>query len=241
MDWHGRYLQQAAWTQDLRSYIFEKAGLARANRILEVGCGSGAILSQLPESPAARCGLDLDFAALRECRIHAPGVTLIHADGHHIPYCDKSFDIAYCHYLLLWVKNPLQVVKEMARVSRYVVAFAEPDYSQRVDEPYDLKQLGEFQNESLRRQGANPSLGGALAEIFFQAGIKIEEAGEIRGRDVSRMPFAQENEWDVIESDLQGICSREQIQKMKARDEQARKEEKRVLRIPTFFAWGHVD
>jgi ubiquinone/menaquinone biosynthesis C-methylase UbiE len=117
MNWHARYLRQAAWTRDLRKYLLEQAGCACANRILEVGCGSGAVLSELPK-PAARYGLDLDAAALAECRINAPKSLIIRADGHHIPYPDKSFDIAYCHYLLLWVKDPLQVVREMARVSR---------------------------------------------------------------------------------------------------------------------------
>jgi ubiquinone/menaquinone biosynthesis C-methylase UbiE len=238
VNWHTRYLQQAAWTRDLRKYLWEMAGFARANRILEVGCGSGAILSELPRSPA-RYGLDLDAAALAECRIHTPGVSLTRADGHHIPYPDQSFDIAYCHYLLLWVKDPLQVVREMARVSHHVIAFAEPDYSRRVDEPAELKSLGEMQTEALRRQGANPSFGGMLAETFHRAGIKIVETGPIQGQDVMRSISDWENEWDVIQTDLQGIASGGEIQKMKSLDEAARRNGKRVLHTPTFFAWGY--
>lgn len=238
MDWHARYSQQAAWTQDLRRYILEKAGLARAKRILEVGCGSGAILSGLPESPAARFGLDLDLSMLRQSRVNAAEVALIRADGHDLPYPDKTFDIAYCHYLLLWTKNPLRVVKEMARVSRCVIAFAEPDYGGRVDEPVELKRLGELQNESLRRQGANPLFGSMLAETFFQAGIKIEEAGEIQGRETTRLSDGQDHEWEVIESDLRRVVTGEEIQKMKALDEKARSAGRRVLYVPTFFAWG---
>jgi ubiquinone/menaquinone biosynthesis C-methylase UbiE len=240
MNWHARYLRQATWTRDLRKYLFERAGLAHAHRILEVGCGSGAILSELPESLAARFGLDLDIAMLGECRVNAPNVSLIRADGHHLPYPDQSFDIAYCHYLLLWVKDPLQVVKEMARVSRHVIAFAEPDYSQRIDEPAKLKPLGALQTESLRRQGANPSFGSILAETFFQAGIKIEETGLIQGQDATRLSDGQENEWAVIESDLRRVVPDEEIQKMKMLDEAARKNRKRILHIPTFFAWGQV-
>jgi ubiquinone/menaquinone biosynthesis C-methylase UbiE len=203
-----------------------------------VGCGSGAILGDIPESPAARFGLDLDMSALRECRINAPAVSLLRADGHALPYPDKSFDIAYCHYLLLWVRNPLQVVREMARVSRRVIAFAEPDYSQRVDEPDELKPLGKLQTESLRRQGANPSFGSMLAETFFRAGIQIEEAGLIQGQEKTRLSDGQENEWAVIESDLRRVLPPEEIQQMKAMDEAARKLGKRVLDVPTFFAWG---
>ena len=131
MNWHSRYLQQAAWTRDLRAYLFEQAGLVNARRVLEVGCGTGAILREL--SAHSLHGLDLESASLAECKIHAPAVSLTRGDGFSLPYADKSFDIAYCHFLLLWVNDPLQVVREMARVSDVVLALAEPDYSQRVD------------------------------------------------------------------------------------------------------------
>ena len=237
MNWHSRYLQQAAWTRELRTYVFEQAGISSANRILEVGCGTGAILSGLT-SPASLHGLDLDPAALNECRIHTPTVSAIRADAHHLPYPDKSFDIAYCHFLLLWVDDPLQVVREMARVSRAVLALAEPDYSQRVDEPATLKPLGAWQTESLRRQGADPSFGAMLAETFHQAGIKLIETGPIQGQVVIRSAQDWENEWAVLQTDLEGVASNEEIQKMKVLDEIARKNGDRTLYVPTYFAWG---
>ena len=237
MNWHSRYLQQAAWTRDLRAYLFEQAGLTIARRVLEVGCGTGAILRELT-TPASLHGLDLDPAALAECRIHASAVSLTHGDGHHLPYPDKSFDIAYCHFLLLWVNDPLQVVREMARVGRTVLALAEPDYSQRVDEPAALKSLGEWQTKSLRQQGANPSFGAMLAEIFYQAGISLIETGPIQRQAVMRSVEDWENEWAVIETDLKGIASGEEIQKMKKLDEAARKHGKRTLHVPAYFAWG---
>jgi ubiquinone/menaquinone biosynthesis C-methylase UbiE len=240
MNWHSRYLQQAAWTRDLRTYLFEQAGLTAARRVLEVGCGTGAILRELA-TPAAIHGLDLEAASLAECKLHAPAVSLTLGDGHFLPYPDQSFDIVYCHFLLLWVHNPLQVVREMARVGRSVLALAEPDYSRRVDEPATLKPLGEWQTESLRRQGANPSFGATLAETFYQAGIKLTETGPIQGKAVMRSVEDWENEWAVIKADLEGIVSNEEIQKMKTLDEAARKQGERTLQVPTFFAWGKSD
>ena len=145
MNWHARYLQQAAWTRDLRTYLFDKAGLKSARRVLEVGCGTGAILREL-ETPASVLGLDLNPAALTQALVNAPAASLTHANGLAIPFPDYSFDIVYCHYYLLWARDPLQAVLEMKRVTKrggHILALAEPDYYARVDKPDALRPLGE--------------------------------------------------------------------------------------------------
>ncbi|NOH04176.1 MAG: class I SAM-dependent methyltransferase [Chloroflexi bacterium] len=237
MNEHTRYLQQAAWTRDLRTYLFDKAGLAGARRVLEVGCGTGAILGEI-HTPAALHGLDLEPEPLAQCQIHAVSVSLTQGDAHFLPYPNRSFDIVYCHFLLLWVENPLQVACEMARVGRTVIAFAEPDYSQRVDEPPELRPLGKWQTEALQRKGANPFFGARLAETFRQAGIRLEETGPIQTSGRKRTAEEWENEWAVMESDLAGFVRGEDIQNMKRLDEEARRRGGRVLHVPTFFAWG---
>jgi len=240
MNWHSRYLQQAAWTRDLRIYLFEQAGLTNARRVLEVGCGTGAILGDI-STPAALHGLDLEPASLVECRFHVPAVSLTRSDAHFLPYPDQSFDIVFCHFLLLWVHDPLQVLCEMARVGRSVLALAEPDYSQRVDEPAALKPLGKWQTEALKRQGANPFFGAALAKTFYKAGIKLVETGPIQGQAVVRSAEEWETEWAVIEADLGGFVPSGEIQKLKKLDETARKQGERTLYVPAFFAWGRTD
>lgn len=242
MDWHARYLQQAAWTRDLRAYLFEEAGLSHAQRVLEVGCGTGAILRDLHTS-ASLHGLDLDSAALAQCRIHAPAATLTRGDGLSLPYSDQTFDIVYCHYFLLWVGDPLQAVREMKRVTRnsgHILALAEPDYSSRVDKPDELKILGVWQRESLKEQGADPGFGARLAETFFQAGIKILETGTIQSAGSEASAGEREMEWAVLEADLAGFVPAEEIRKMKLMEERAWARGERMLHVPTYFAWGQV-
>jgi len=242
MNWHTRYAQQAKWTRDLRAYLFEKAKLDEASRALEVGCGTGAILSGLP-GRIPLYGLDLNPAALAECRIHAPAASLTRGDALALPYSNGSFDIVYCHFLLLWARNPLQALLEMKRVTRlggHILAFAEPDYSRRIDKPDELVQLGKWQTESLIQQGADAGLGARLAELFFQAGIKINETGTIQGAESEPSLDEWEIEWAVIESDLTGSVPAEDIQRMKALDRRARARGERVLYVPTYFAWGQI-
>jgi hypothetical protein len=139
------------------------------------------------------------------------------------------------------VRDPLQALFEMKRVTRsggHIIAFAEPDYSHRIDKPTELIQLGKWQTEALIKQGADPGLGARLAELFFEAGIKINETGTIQGMENDASPAEWEIEWAVIESDLAGSVSSENIQKMKLLDQYARAKRERILNVPTFFAWG---
>ncbi|HLO14323.1 MAG TPA: class I SAM-dependent methyltransferase [Anaerolineales bacterium] len=253
MDWHTRYLQQATWTRDLRAYLFKNAGLddasrvhtaaqRRASLVLEVGCGTGAILSELPGHTSLH-GLDLDAEALIQCRTHAPGVSLVQGNALQLPYSNAIFEIVYCHFLLLWVNDPLQALLEMKRVGKpgaHIIAFAEPDYTRRVDEPSELLALGQWQSESLKRQGADPGLGARLANLFLRAGIKIIETGTIQNTGRNPSPEEWEIEWAVLESDLAGFISSGDLHKMKKLDQAAWERGDRVLYVPTYFAWGHT-
>ncbi len=241
VDWHLRFSQQAGWTRDLRAYLFGRAGIERARRVLEVGCGTGAVLAEVP-GPAARFGLDLEPARLAEARIHAPGARLLCADAHALPFPDRAFDVTFCHFLLLWTRDPLQVLQEMKRVTRpggAVLALAEPDYSRRVDEPAALAPLGRWQTEALRRQGADPCLGARLADLFDRAGIRLIETGTLRGGG-GDPPSPQERdlEWAVLEADLAGLVPEADLQRLKQLDEQAWQAGARLLHVPTHFAWG---
>ena len=243
MDWHRRYLQQASWTRDLRAYLFKQAGLDEASRVLEVGCGTGAILAELPTQKSLH-GLDIEPVALAQCRIYSSHAVLVQGDALQLPYMSKTFDIVYCHFLLLWVEDPLQALLEMKRVTRkdgYMLAFAEPDYTARVDEPRELIPLGQWQAESLRRQGADPELGRRLGDLFFRAGIELLETGTIQGAESEPSAEDWETEWAVLESDLAGLgISSVDIHKMKHLDRQARLRGERTLHVPTYFAWGRA-
>jgi SAM-dependent methyltransferase len=250
MDWHSRFLQQATWTRDLRAYLFERAGLKNCRQVLEVGCGTGAILSDLT-TPAAIHGLDLDPARLSEARRYAPAAALTRGNALALPYPAGVFDITFCHFLLLWVGDPRLALSEMKRVTRQggaVLALAEPDYESRLDEPAALAPLGRWQTESLRRQGADPGLGSRLAHLFQQAGIRLIETGPLQTGSASGNPSGRqilspeewELEWAVLQDDLAGQVPEQELKRMKRLDQQAWERGERVLHVPTYFAWGRA-
>lgn len=244
MNWHARYQQQARWTQNTRDYLFKRAGLDTAKRILEVGCGTGALWEHLnlPAGASAH-GLDIDLDSARQARYNAPGLLAVNAAGEHLPYPDACFDLVFCHYLLLWVQKPGQILREMARVTRpggAVLALAEPDHAARIDYPDVLQALGEWQTTALIGQGVNPRMGRELAGAFAGAGIQPVENGIIGGGWNAPTADETEMEWAVLEADLTGTIPDHDIQKMRAVDAQARLGGLRVLFVPTFYAWGRV-
>jgi SAM-dependent methyltransferase len=252
MDWHNRFLQQAGWTRDLRLHVFKLAGLRQARQVLEVGCGTGAILTDFSRrrqvdhafTTAVIYGLDLDLSHLAEAHENVPAAVLTCGDALDLPYGCKVFDITFCHFLLLWVSDPLQALSEMERVTRRggaVLALAEPDYESRLDEPDDLVPLGSWQTMSLRQQGADPGLGKRLAYLFQQAGIEPIETGTLRAKEqLLPTPAERELEWAVLEADLAGLVGDQELQRMKALDLQAWEHGTRRLNVPTYFAWGKV-
>lgn len=241
MNWHKRYSQQADWTETLRSYIFEQIKLDRPTRMLEIGCGTGAILERM-QTPAH--GLDIQLASVKEAKIHAPTSPLICADALSLPYANASFDVVFCHFLFLWLPNPQQALTEMIRITRragHIIAFAEPDYTHRVDEPAALAELGAWQSDALKAQGADPAMGAKLTELFFKAGMQIVETGAIsRSACEAFDPKGWRTEWDVLEADLADKIPQKRIHKMKAFDLQAWRTGERVLYVPTYYLWARM-
>jgi ubiquinone/menaquinone biosynthesis C-methylase UbiE len=243
--WHERFVQQAQWTHSLRSYLYAQIGLESIWRVLDVGCGTGALIGELNEKIRTPIyGLDIDLARLKFARNLSLNACLTCSDAHNLPYPRNVFDVSSCHFLLLWVDNPLLVIREMKRVTRpggAVLAFAEPDYGGRIDYPSELEQLGKMQISALRRQGAEPRLGRQLKSIFRAANFSRVEIGVLGGQWTS--PFGGEGsqlEREVLESDLNGIIDELALEKIMDVDKNAWEIGERVLYVPTFYAWGLV-
>jgi SAM-dependent methyltransferase len=220
-----------------------------AQRVLEVGCGTGAVLRDQPaaegrsgETLPLLYGIDVSAEALAECGINAPSALLARSNAEALPYPDAVFDLTYCHFLLLWLKDPLSGLREMKRVTRgHVLAFAEPDYSARIDQPDELAPLGRLQTHALRAKGADISLGSHLADLFTQAGIRIRETGIIQ--PWSQTPVAAtdpEAEWNILQQDVDGTVSEVDLEGYRLLDARARAAGERMLYVPTYFAWGQV-
>jgi SAM-dependent methyltransferase len=250
--WHARYAQQASWTSQLRRYLFDRSGIRGARAVLDCGCGTGALESSADfptDIPGFVIGLDIDSEYLDYAKLIGARGNWVQADGLHIPFAENTFDIVFCHFLLLWVADPLHVLREMERVtcpSGTVLVLAEPDYGGRIDFPPELEILANWQEASLRSQGANPNLGRRLGWMLHQVGLDQIETG-VLGAQWSGLPSDDElaSEWQVLQSDLELMLGpgqdapwQTEYEKLKRLDRTAWQNGERVLYVPTFYACG---
>jgi SAM-dependent methyltransferase len=110
------------WYKALHRLIFETLETElpdwRAKRIVDVGCGTGAILKQLG-NPERNVGIDLAPEAISFCRQRGLN-NVQQGDIHALPFPEASFDAVICSSVLYhqWVSDVEGAVREMHRVLR---------------------------------------------------------------------------------------------------------------------------
>ncbi|MDO9026716.1 MAG: class I SAM-dependent methyltransferase [bacterium] len=236
---HNQYQRQAAWTKALRLFLYRKVCLTGKKNILELGAGSGVILSEISERTDARlCGIEADPQMTALAKTQNPGIEFRTARAEKLPFPENSFDLIVTHYFWLWQKDPKTVLSEACRVLKkggHLVSLCEPDYMGRIDEPTELGGIRDLILGTLVKQGADPGLAGKLEKFMSETGFKTE-AGRQEGCWGWREYQKQfDREWEFIE-DLCGFGKR--LEALKQKDLQAVTEKKRKMCMPVRWAVG---
>ena len=115
-----RLLSQAEhWRDEL---ILAGTKLAPGTRLLEVGCGVGAVLGILGDAfpGVALAGVDIEERQVEAARGHLAGrglkADLRRADALDLPFADASFDHIWMMWFLEHVADPVATLREARRV-----------------------------------------------------------------------------------------------------------------------------
>lgn len=96
--------------------------LVGSARVLEIGCGTGAVARALAVLPQVRevVGIDPSEIFIERARRLASRnrrVSFVVGDGRELPFDDASFDAVVCHTSLCHIPGPERVLAEAARVA----------------------------------------------------------------------------------------------------------------------------
>ncbi|MEL5991170.1 class I SAM-dependent methyltransferase [Microbacterium phosphatis] len=155
--------------------------LTPTDRLLDLGAGPGTITVDLAERVAQVTATEIgpDELALTRATAAEHGSTNIDfqvADVHALPFEDNTFDVAHAHQVLQHVADPVQALRELARVVRPggIVAVRDSDYSAFAWWPRvpALDTWLELYLAATRANGGEPDAGRRLLSWAHAAGLE---------------------------------------------------------------------
>jgi SAM-dependent methyltransferase len=96
------------------------AGVVPGQRVIDVGCGPGALTAELVArlGPGSVAAVDPSTPFVEAVRARHPGVDVRQAPAEVLPLADASFDVALAQLVVHFMTDPVAGLAEMARVTR---------------------------------------------------------------------------------------------------------------------------
>ena len=157
------------------------AGVGAGQRVIDVGCGPGALTTELVERLGAAnvAAVDPSESFVTAARERHPGVDVQESPAETLPFADGTFDAALAQLVVHFMADPVQGLTEMARVTRAggVVAACVWDHAGKQTPLAPFWQAVRELDPDEEGEGNFAGAGeGQLTELFREAGLReIEE------------------------------------------------------------------
>lgn len=109
------YARNGRFVQELAGPVFAMLAPKKGERILDLGCGDGALTAELKAAGADVLGVDLSDELLAVARMK--GLNVRKVDGHALDFVSE-FDAVFSNAALHWMRKPELVIKGVARALR---------------------------------------------------------------------------------------------------------------------------
>ena len=155
--------------------------LGPSQRLLDVGAGPGTITADLASLVRSVVAVEIDDAAAAITRsgLAERGIDnaeVVVGDVHALDLPDDAFDVVHAHQVLQHVADPVQALRELARVTRPggVVGVRDSDYAAFAWYPRlpGLDRWLELYSSAARANGGEPDAGRRLLAWAHAAGLE---------------------------------------------------------------------
>lgn len=237
--WEMHLSRQFHWTKALRELVYEEIDLSSHKKILDVGCGIGLITREIGQVSGGEVhGLDVNPQLLKMAMKNYPEGNFHEGSMLQLPFADETFDVTFCHFVMMWVKRPKAGMTELKRVTKtggWIVCCAEPDYGAKIDYPDEYNMVASS-IRALQNEGADPYFGRRLKATFAGVGLKPKIGVFTDLWDDERMKVEFLHTWEFQLKTSQSRMMTELIKNIQDRDKEALENGERVTLLPIF--WG---
>ena len=102
----------------LAAQMADLAGVRAGQRVLDVGCGPGALTGELVARAGSVAAVDPSSSFVTAARERNPGVDVRVATAEDLPFDDDEFDAALAQLVVHFMADPPAGLRDMARVTR---------------------------------------------------------------------------------------------------------------------------
>ena len=117
-DAYGRFMGR--YSEPLAVRFADLARITAGQRVLDVGCGPGALTAELIERVGAGAvtAIDPSAAFVAAARTRFPDVDVRSGAAESLPFADDAFDTSLAQLVVHFMVDPVRGLREMARVTR---------------------------------------------------------------------------------------------------------------------------
>jgi ubiquinone/menaquinone biosynthesis C-methylase UbiE len=161
----------------LAPQLADVAGVGPGQRVVDVGCGPGALTSELVERVGASqvSAVDPSEQFVDAASERHPGVDVRRAAAEELPFDDGEFDAALAQLVVHFMADPVRGLGEMARVTRadgVVVACVWDHAGEKTPLAPFWQAVHEVDQDALDESGLAGGREGHLPELFAEAGLR---------------------------------------------------------------------
>ncbi|MGE5132601.1 MAG: class I SAM-dependent methyltransferase [Gemmatimonadota bacterium] len=169
------------YSEPLAVQFADLAQVRGGQRVLDVGCGPGALTAELARrlGPGAVRAVEPSASFAAAARERLPGVEVRQAAAEQLPFPDGAFDAALAQLVVHFMTDPVAGLREMARVTRPggVVAACVWDHAgERGPLTVFWRAARDTDPGAADESGLPGTREGQLAALFRQAGLAGAQA-----------------------------------------------------------------